>query len=63
MVSNIEGTTRDSLEIAVKFSSIPVTIVDTAGIREIPSDSLEAEGIQRTLKRLLIFSCNKPWLK
>ncbi|VIO96757.1 Uncharacterized protein BM_BM3931 [Brugia malayi] len=51
IVSNIEGTTRDSLEITVQLSSVPVTIIDTAGIREIPLDSLEAEGIQRTLRR------------
>ncbi|MCP9260993.1 tRNA modification GTPase mnmE [Dirofilaria immitis] len=36
IVSHIEGTTRDSLEATVQLSSIPVTIVDTAGIREIP---------------------------
>ncbi|VDM94102.1 unnamed protein product, partial [Onchocerca ochengi] len=51
IVSDIEGTTRDSLEVTVQFSSLPVTIIDTAGIREIPLDSLEAEGIQRTLAR------------
>lgn len=51
IVSDIEGTTRDSLEATVQLSSIPVTIVDTAGIRETPLDSLEAEGIQRTLRR------------
>lgn len=55
IVSDIEGTTRDSLEATVQLSSVPVTIVDTAGIREIPLDSLEAEGIQRTLKRLFTF--------
>ncbi|KAL3997849.1 tRNA modification GTPase TrmE [Acanthocheilonema viteae] len=51
IVSDIEGTTRDSLEATVQFSCIPVTIVDTAGIRKIPLDSLEAEGIRRTLRR------------
>ncbi|EFO21052.2 hypothetical protein LOAG_07439 [Loa loa] len=51
IVSDIGGTTRDSLEATIQLSSIPVTIVDTAGIREILLDSLEAEGIRRTLRR------------
>lgn len=54
IVSDVEGTTRDSLEVTIQLSSIPVTIIDTAGIRKIPLDSLEAEGIQRTLLRLFI---------
>ncbi|VDN30922.1 unnamed protein product, partial [Gongylonema pulchrum] len=51
IVSNIEGTTRDSLEATLQISSIPVTITDTAGMRSSPLDILEAEGIRRTLKR------------
>lgn len=56
IVSSIEGTTRDSLEATLQISSIPVTIIDTAGIRSVAVGSLEAEGIRRTLKRLSFWS-------
>ncbi|VDN00807.1 unnamed protein product [Thelazia callipaeda] len=51
IVSDIEGTTRDALEATLHLSSLPVTIVDTAGIRKTPLDAIEAAGIQRTLQR------------
>jgi tRNA modification GTPase len=50
IVSNIAGTTRDVIEIHLNISGYPVTIADTAGIRE-SSDFLEKEGIARTLDR------------
>lgn len=40
------GTTRDLLTESTSFGGVPVTIVDTAGIRE-AGDAIEAEGVSR----------------
>lgn len=50
IVSNIAGTTRDVIEIHLDLAGYPVTIADTAGIRE-SADFLENEGISRSLNR------------
>jgi tRNA modification GTPase len=50
IVSEIPGTTRDALETRVVLGGVPVTLVDTAGLRE-TSDSIEAEGVRRALVR------------
>jgi tRNA modification GTPase len=50
IVSHIPGTTRDALEIRVVLGGVPVTLVDTAGLRE-TTDSIEAEGVRRALAR------------
>lgn len=50
MVSDIPGTTRDALEVALDLDGYPVTLIDTAGIRQ-AADSLEAEGVKRALAR------------
>ena len=47
IVTEIPGTTRDLLTEVIDVDGIPVTLVDTAGIREQPSDAIEAEGIAR----------------
>ena len=47
IVSAIPGTTRDVLEVQLDLDGIPVTITDTAGLRE-GGDSIERQGIQRT---------------
>lgn len=52
IVTNIPGTTRDVLTINIEIGGIPVTITDTAGIRERPSDEIEAIGIKRALDEL-----------
>ena len=46
IVSPVPGTTRDTLEETVEFDGIPVTFVDTAGLRPTP-DAVEAEGVRR----------------
>ena len=51
IVSDVEGTTRDTIEEAVAISGVPVRLVDTAGIRE-HADRLERAGIERTARAL-----------
>ena len=46
IVSPYAGTTRDTLEISLVLGDVPVTLIDTAGLRE-PEDPVEAEGIRR----------------
>jgi tRNA modification GTPase len=48
IVTDIPGTTRDLLTAVVDLGGIPVTLVDTAGLRTSPSDAVEREGIART---------------
>ena len=50
IVSEIPGTTRDPLEARIVLGGVPVTLVDTAGLRE-AADTIEAEGIRRALSR------------
>jgi tRNA modification GTPase len=49
IVTEIPGTTRDLLTEVVDVDGIPMTFVDTAGIRSGASDPVEAEGIARAL--------------
>jgi len=50
IVSAIPGTTRDVLETRVVLGGVPVTLVDTAGLRE-TDDPIEAEGVRRARAR------------
>ena len=50
IVSPTPGTTRDALETRVVLGGVPVTLVDTAGLRE-STDAIEAEGVRRALAR------------
>lgn len=50
IVSAIPGTTRDALETRVVLGGVPVTLVDTAGLRD-TLDPVEAEGVRRALAR------------
>lgn len=47
IVTDVPGTTRDLLTETVEIGGVPVTIVDTAGVRAVPGDAIEAEGIAR----------------
>jgi tRNA modification GTPase len=47
IVTPIPGTTRDTVERQVEIAGIPLTIVDTAGLRE-TTDAVEVLGIART---------------
>lgn len=50
IVSAVPGTTRDVIEVHLDLNGYPVTLLDTAGIRE-SSDPVEQEGIRRALQR------------
>ena len=50
ITSKIAGTTRDIIEVQMDLSGLPVTFVDTAGVRE-TSDEIEREGIKRAIMR------------
>jgi tRNA modification GTPase len=50
IVSAIPGTTRDALEARVVLGGVPVTLVDTAGLRD-AADEIEAEGVRRARAR------------
>ncbi|HEV2220026.1 MAG TPA: tRNA uridine-5-carboxymethylaminomethyl(34) synthesis GTPase MnmE [Casimicrobiaceae bacterium] len=47
IVTPLPGTTRDTVERPIELAGIPLTIIDTAGLRE-TTDSVEALGIART---------------
>ena len=47
IVTDLPGTTRDLLTETVDIEGLSVTLIDTAGIRQTPENSIEAEGIAR----------------
>ncbi|HEY5762558.1 MAG TPA: tRNA uridine-5-carboxymethylaminomethyl(34) synthesis GTPase MnmE [Rhodocyclaceae bacterium] len=51
IVSEYEGTTRDSLKRTVQLRGIPVHVVDTAGLRD-TDDPVEQIGIARTWREI-----------
>ena len=50
IVSAIPGTTRDLVEASLDLRGFPVTLVDTAGLRE-SEDPIEREGVARARQR------------
>jgi tRNA modification GTPase len=49
IVSPIAGTTRDTIEVRLDLDGYPVTLIDTAGLRE-TDDPIEREGVARALR-------------
>src|SRR6056297_669749 len=50
ITSEIAGTTRDVIEVRMDLDTLPVTFLDTAGLRE-TQDQVESIGIQRAIDR------------
>jgi tRNA modification GTPase len=51
IVSDIPGTTRDTIEEKLNINGVQFRLVDTAGIRE-AQDAIEAIGVQRTMEKI-----------
>jgi tRNA modification GTPase len=51
IVSEVPGTTRDTIEEVINVRGIPVRLIDTAGARE-SSDLVESEGVRRTQQQV-----------
>lgn len=67
IVTNIPGTTRDTLHEELSFGDLHLTLTDTAGIRE-TEESIESEGIKRSFHAakqadlvLLILDIHQGW--
>ena len=52
IITDIPGTTRDTIEVLTYFSNYPVILLDTAGIRE-TSDKIERMGIKKTKQEIM----------
>ncbi len=67
IVSEIAGTTRDTIEEVINIDGILFRLIDTAGIRQHSGDVIESAGIERSLEKmkqadlvLYLFDVNEP---
>ncbi len=66
IVSDVAGTTRDTIEAHLNIAGFPVILIDTAGLRE-TNDAIESEGVRRARKKvaeadiiLALFDATQP---
>jgi tRNA modification GTPase len=67
IVTETPGTTRDTLEAAIDIGGIPVTLIDTAGLRD-GCDAIERMGVERARQEaqacdalLYVFDAVEGW--
>lgn len=67
IVTDLPGTTRDLLTERVDIHGVPISLVDTAGLRE-AADAIEAEGVARARQAqsiaaltLVVIDGSQPW--
>ena len=68
IVSPVPGTTRDLIELEFEVAGVPMTLIDTAGLRTDAFDAAEREGIVRARRRartadLVLHVCTSPPLE
>jgi tRNA modification GTPase len=52
IVSDIAGTTRDTIEEVLNIDGVLFRLIDTAGIREHTSDIIESIGVEKSLEKM-----------
>lgn len=52
IVSEIAGTTRDTIEEVININGVLFRLIDTAGIREHTLDIIESIGVERSLEKM-----------
>lgn len=52
IVSEIPGTTRDTIEEVINIDGVLFRLIDTAGIRTHTTDSIESVGIEKSLQKM-----------
>ncbi len=52
IVSDIAGTTRDTIEEVININGVLFRLVDTAGIREHTADIIEQIGVEKSLEKM-----------
>ncbi|MEI9946145.1 MAG: tRNA uridine-5-carboxymethylaminomethyl(34) synthesis GTPase MnmE [Chitinophagaceae bacterium] len=52
IVSDIPGTTRDTIEEVINIEGILFRLIDTAGIREHTNDIIESAGVERSIEKM-----------